>query len=128
MSLTDQYRWDLRYILPLALLRMINMLMRTSEADLRTEIALLRAQMGRQSNELHRPESNASQVCTIPAIFMATMNMLTLTSEADLRTETASFGRAQTGRQSYPVSMGSQVFITTSSVTHDKYADAYLRG
>jgi len=75
---------------------------------------------------------NASQVCIIPIIFMVTTNMLTLPSEADLRTETASFGKGQTGRQSYephgPVSMGSQVFITTSFVTHDKYADAYPRG
>ena len=110
---------------------MINILMLTSEADLRTEIALLRAQMGRQSNEPHGTESNTSQVC-ISIIVMAAINMLTLTFEADLRTETASFDRTQTGKQSYephgPAPTGSQVFSTTNSVTHDIYADAYLPG
>lgn len=75
--------------------------------------------------------SSVSQVCLTLAIVMPTINMPTLTFEADLRNETASF-RAQSGRQSYeprgPVPMGSQVFITTRPVTHDKYPDAYLRG
>jgi hypothetical protein len=84
-----------------------------------------------EPNVFLTPGTSASQVCLTPAIVMPAINMLTLTSETDLRNETASF-RAQTGRQSYephgPVPMGSQVFIAASSVTHDKYADAYLRG
>jgi len=82
-----------------------------------------------EPNVFLTPGSSVSQVCLTPAIVMATINMLTLTSKADLRNETASF-RAQMGRQSYephgPVPMGSQVYITARSVTHDKYADAYL--
>jgi len=72
-----------------------------SQADLRTEIALLRAQLGGQSNNSNRAESDASQV--------------------DLRTETASFTRAQMGRQlgrqlyesHGPVPMGSQADLRT---------------
>jgi len=72
MSLTDQYRWDPRYLSPLALLRMINMLMHTSEADLRTEVALLRAQMDGQTNGPHGPAPMASEVFVIPRFLMST--------------------------------------------------------
>ena len=63
------------------------MLMHTSEADLRTEVALLRAQMERQPNESHEIVPMASHVFVIPSSVMSTMSALMVHPEADLRAE-----------------------------------------
>lgn len=63
------------------------MLMHTSQADLRTEVAFLRAQIEGQPNEPHGPVPMASQVFVIPSSVMSIMSALMIHLEADLRAE-----------------------------------------